>query len=546
MVPLQHGTTLSQQFAQCVVDARRSKHMPSKSQDHLHRLVRSMTGAEKRNFKLFTRRVAPDGETNQHLLFDAISSMDAYDEEALLRRFRHEAFTNHFPITKRRLYETVLKSLASFHADSSVDVRLHRLLQQVEILHQRALYDDAWKVLQSVRKSAEKHERHPALLAVTEWERRLIECRNYSGMDARELDVRSDRDKSLQESIAQVSALWSLKSKLLMELYQHGQARDKEGLAAIDHLLEHTALQVPNDLLSARAQFLYHHVHGAAAFGMGDTAKCHQHLSQNLSLLNGKRDRFQHEPNLVLGVMSNLIYVCIQRGHYEEAFAHLREFRVLPALWKMPESEDLDLKLFSTSMSLELSMHLRTGNVAEALELVHVVERGLARHAGLISPVRAAGFNYQLAYTLFMAGRPDKALARIHTLLNQARVDNSSEAVCFGRLLQLLLLLETGKTDVLRFTLRNTERFLRLRARKQRFEPLFLQLVRALSRKGNAEEQHALITAFRDRMLELEYHPFERTVFDHLDPIAWAESKLTGEPYATRIKRRLQAVERAA
>lgn len=504
-----------------------------------------MTGAEKRNFKLFTGRSAPDGETNQHLLFDAIAGMDAYDEEVVLKRFQHEAFTHHFPITKRRLYEAILKSLAAFHSDSSVDVRLHRLLHQVEILHQRALYDDACKVLQSVRKQAEQHERHAVLLAVAEWERRLIECRNYSGTDEQELGARTNRDQVLLEAIEQVNALWNLKSELLMKLYQRGQARDPESLAAIDRLLKHPALEDAGKLHSARARFLHHHVHGAAAFGMGDTETCHRHLSENLHLLNSERDRFQDEPNLVLGVMSNLIYVCIQRGRYDDAFAHLREFRVLPALWKMPESEDLDLKLFSTSMSLELSMYLRTGKVAEALELVPVVDRGLARHAGLISPVRAAGFNYQLAYTMFMAGRPDKALARIQTLLNQARVDNTSEAVCFGRLLQLLLLLETDKTDVIRFTLRNTERFLRLRARKHRFEPLLLQLVRELSRKAKTDEKQALIAAFHNQMLDLESDPFERMVFDHFDPIAWAESKLTGESFAARIKQRV-GLERAA
>src|SRR5436190_8087617 len=111
--------------------------MPSKAHDHVHRVIRSMTRAEKRYFKLYTGRHVLEGQSNQQLLFDAIAAMDDYDESALLARFRHEAFTNRFAITKRRLYETILRSLGAFHAESSVDSRLSRLLHQVEILYKR-------------------------------------------------------------------------------------------------------------------------------------------------------------------------------------------------------------------------------------------------------------------------------------------------------------------------------------------------------------------------------------------------------------------------
>lgn len=513
--------------------------MPRKSQDHLHRLIRSMTRAEKRYFKLFIGRHAPEGASHQQLLFDAIARMETYDEAGLLLRFTAEAFTHRFAVTKRRLYESVLRALDAFHAESSVDVRLYRLLHQVEILYQRALYTDAMKMLMSVRRLAAQHDRTHALVAASEWERRIMESNNYAAVNEAQLQDLAAADARLVEQQVQVNGLWDLKSRLFLQLYRDGQARDARALDSLTSLLDHPLLKDASDLMTAKARFLYHHVHGAAAFAMGDTSRCHAHLTANLGLLNNERERFMGEPNLVLGVMSNLIYVCIQRGLYSEAFAHLRSFRTLPSQWNMPESDDLDLKLFTSTTSLELSIHLRMGDFDKALELVPIVERGLAEHAHRMGPVRRAGFNYHLAYAYFGAGRYDKALRWVNELTNEARADDHSDPVCAGRLLQLLILLELGKKDLLAYTLRNTERFLRLQGRKHRFEPLLLQLVRGLISARSDAARKELVERFRQAVIPLASEAGEHVIFDHFDPIAWAESKLTGEHFAVRIKHRI-------
>ena len=85
--------------------------MANKAHDHLHRLIRSMTKAEKRYFKVHSGRHLSDGERRYHRLFDAIAAAEEYDEAAIIQRFSQEAFTHRFAITKRRLYETVLDSL---------------------------------------------------------------------------------------------------------------------------------------------------------------------------------------------------------------------------------------------------------------------------------------------------------------------------------------------------------------------------------------------------------------------------------------------------
>jgi tetratricopeptide (TPR) repeat protein len=520
--------------------------MSNKAHDHVHRLVHSMSRAEKRYFKLYTGRHMLGGHSNHQLLFDAIAAMPEYDEAALLHQFQGEAFTHRFAITKRRLYEAILRSLDAFHAESSVDARLHRMLHQVELLHQRALYEDAAKMLQSARKLAVQHERHVILVQALQWERRLLERANYAHATALELDRIAAESEALRIDQQQLDELWDVKSRLLMGLYRQGKVRDAQALEELRRLLDRPVMREPARLGSARARFLFHHLHGAASFAGGDMPTCRTHLTAAFDVLLGERERFLDEPHLVLSVLSNLIYVHVRLGAYEQAFELLHQFRTLPGLWEMPETEDLDLKLFCTSTSLELTIHCQMGAFEKALELAGSVERGLAQHEDRLGAVRKAGFYYQLAYAYFGAGQYQQALRWTNRLLNDVHIDESAEIVCFGRLLNLLAHIEGGKREMLPYALRSTERYLQTRGRAHKFEPVFLAMVHGIMK---ARDEQALRRTYEQFMLQLaplETDPMEQVVFDHLDPLAWAESKLTGRSYGELVRERADRLGKAA
>jgi hypothetical protein len=520
--------------------------MSNKAQDHVHRLIHSMSRAEKRYFKLHALRHAQSGQSNHQVLFDAIAAMEVYDERALLERFSTEAFTHRFPVTKRRLYEHVLRSLDAFHAEASLDIRIHRGLHQVKILYDRALYDDAVKLLSGLRRLARQHDRQPALHAVLEWERRLAERDNYAHVGEEQLDELVRRSESLRDEQEQLVTLWELKSRLFITLYRTGKARDASMRRTVDALLARDPLQDPTMALSTKARFLHHHLHGAAAFAKGDLQHCLEHLEANIELLEGERERCTVEPHLAISVLSNAAFVCISLGRDKEAIRHLKAFRNAPAVWNMPETPDLDLKLFSTSYSLELGMHTRSGNIDQALGIIPLVERGIDRHGHNLGPLRRAGFRYQIAVVHFMAGNWQDALRWTNRLLDELRVEDSLELSLEGRLLYLAVLYETGKKDLLSYALRNTERFIKAHGCAHRFEPPFMTLMRALGKASTVGESSKAFGRFRDVLVAMSDDPLEASAPGRFDALAWAEGKLTGRSFAEVVRERASRPGRAA
>ena len=61
--------------------------MPARTQDHVHRLISSMSPAEKRYYKLHIARYGQEHGI-QELLFNAIADMKRYDEDAMLAALR--------------------------------------------------------------------------------------------------------------------------------------------------------------------------------------------------------------------------------------------------------------------------------------------------------------------------------------------------------------------------------------------------------------------------------------------------------------------------
>lgn len=67
-------------------------------------------------------------------------------------------FLKHLPVVKNQLFHSILKQLKQYLYVSSVKNELLELLQDADILIQKSMYKEAYKLLQKAEKLAEKNE----------------------------------------------------------------------------------------------------------------------------------------------------------------------------------------------------------------------------------------------------------------------------------------------------------------------------------------------------------------------------------------------------
>ena len=133
--------------------------------DNLFNLIKSLNRSEKRYFKLFTKDKTINGKNNHHILFNLIDKMDVYDEELLKRKLKKEPkILNFLASIKYQLYNSILRSMHIFHAQSSVEAELGEALHQIEFLRIKKLYDQALGVIKKAKVIAEERERFTYLM----------------------------------------------------------------------------------------------------------------------------------------------------------------------------------------------------------------------------------------------------------------------------------------------------------------------------------------------------------------------------------------------
>jgi hypothetical protein len=493
--------------------------------DQLHRLIHSLTKQEKRHFKIFASRHTIGEQNNYVHLFDIIEKMKVYDEAALLKKLRGDAPPGNFSIVKMRLYESILRSLDQFHHNSSVDAQLWKELHYAEILYKKTLYEQCAKRLRSARKLAEKYEKLAALVEIHAMEKALAEKDSYSGMKDEDILRMLEEDRKVAEEIRTYNDLWNVKSRLFVMLNTKGRARGSAQLDEFRGLIDASIRDKAPEKLSVNSRFLYHHTYSAYYFAIADAENCHVHLAANVALIEANTEIFRDEPNVYFGVLTNLIYVGSRLKRYAEVLENLEKLRALPEKLDTARNEDLELKLFSSAYSLELTLYNSIGHFDKAMTLVPKIEEGLARFEDRLSKLRQAHFSISVAVACYGAGKLQQALRWTTRLLNDPAIGQNEWIYAVAQVFSLILHIELDHRDLLPYVSRNVQRYLKSRNRAYQFESVFLRFAEKVSRTAGSKEMQPLFEELHFQLKKLEEDPFEKSAFEYFDFPAWAESK---------------------
>ncbi len=511
--------------------------MANKSSTQLHDLIHSMSGAEKRYFKVFSERHHPGSTKNYVVLFDSIHDQKEYDDDALREQFAGEVFLRHFSIAKNRLYHQILRSLAMFHAESSVEVNITRRLHYAEILFSKALYNQCARVLATAEKLALEAEQWEALLLIVRRKKRLVEVSQYEETDG---DIESIIEVEIRalSALATTADLWRAKSRIFRELFVSGQARNDADLEQLREVMEHAEESYASGTTCFESQYLILHMRSAFHFALGDYGKCFAALSENRVLFESHPKRMEDEPDAYIAVLTNLTYVAAKLNRFDTTQNALDTSRNLPPALMQKLTTDLEFRIFTNTYSLELAIANLTGRTKRAPELLSEISEGLEKWSGRLSTVRRAGFLHGMSTLYYLLGDRKQSLALNNELLNTIAIDQSEDQYIFAQIFHLILHYDADHFDLIGYGLKSLQRVLKNREKHFEFEEHFLHLLKQAGSAEYPEDRQVAVAEFLQNITPLEGQRFEKTVFEYFDFIAWAQAQLDEGSYADHVRRR--------
>lgn len=507
--------------------------MSNKVSSTLYDLIKSLTKSEKRYFKVASSKHIIGEENKYMMLFDYLDSLDEYDESEIMDYFKGEAFLNKFSITKARLYDNILKSLEQYHACNSVDAQIFSLLNGSEVLHKKSLYKQAKKVLRSAEKLALKHHRYAILVEISLRSKKLYETSSYSEVSLSDLNKMFVEDASVLSKLTAYLQLWNVKSELFFTINQRNRARSKEELDRLKLGLDKIN-EIPEEAYFFDTIYLKNHIYSAYNFYTGSFEISLDYLLQNLDLFRSETRKIKDEANVYYSVLVNSIFIANKLNKpqlYKELLVELKSFS---STYKINLTEDLEIKIFSSVNSLELSLFINAGKFNQAHAILPKIEEGLIKYGSKINQVRKSFLYFQIAYTYFGLGMYNESLKWINTLLNEDSND-IKDLIGFTNLFNLILHYELKNERLLPYTLKSVERYYGKKEQDSSFEKMFLSYFKKILKKDSGINRKEL---FYDLLEDLQKAdnsivsiPMEYFRFDY-----WVEAKAKNIAFASMFK----------
>lgn len=502
--------------------------MKTPSQD-LSLLINSMSKTEKRYFKKFSELHGKVG--NKYLmLFDAISKQKTFDEEALKKQFKGEAFLKQFPVAKNYLYSRILDALEFYHRDSSTHSSVRRNIYRAELLQKKGLYDQSMKTLQRARKEANELDLFHALLEIqTQWEfNAYLEKYDLPNLE------------KLIEETAKTSALLSdtivcrSLSLQMVNLYNHYyRTRNKKILEQAEELMKSPYFKKVEEIKTFSGKLRIYEAKFFFWYAKGNLDAACIEGEKAAALCLSSPAQMKNNIKLYMVLLSNLFYLRSEQKKYTEAFEYLKK---LVEISGHARTYSLLAKYFYLYNNAMLHYLYHTGKLKELEKKLSYVIHELALHESELSNYEKIALLTNISISFFYLGNLKQSIHYMNILRNEYDMSVNPEAQYFLNIFYLIAHFDSGHHEILPYLVQSFNRFLKKKSYISKVETVMVDLLKKMPQPDKGKN---LTEAFNNMKNEIENIPKEKIhyyIFKYFDIVSWLESKIKNKSFQEIIK----------
>lgn len=493
----------------------------------LWELVRALTPSEKRYFKIFAQQ-AGQKDANYLELYEAIEAMPGpYDEDLLKADHPQAGFIKQLSFTKNYLYNLILKSLEYYHADRNSDIQLRSLMNSVQILFDKGLYEQCEKQLRKAAKMAEKYDKVIFQMEVTVWKMALM------NQQLKVKEVRKHLEAAHQENMHRLKSLEGFLELRYLSmngsamLLEHGvKVADVETrLAAFEDVVQR-ARQVyqktPHSFM-VKAVFLdlMAYYENRVRNSVERTLDYRQQL---LQLLEENPHQIEQKPFNLVFAYYNYLYFCLEHKVFDDFEANL-ERMVAIAEKKVfrHHRQKLRSMVFAREVNLRLSYHLARNDWPTAIREGHELAQRVKKWNGELEPQTEGWFALNQCFIHLLEEDLSGALQWVNHILNGELKELRKDIQLHARMIELLIHLLRLDYDLVEYRLASTRRFLNKEDKLFVVEDSYLAWVRKALRAGHtngAQVLQHLKKTLDTGELSVQY----RNLLGYFNFMGWVES----------------------
>ncbi len=515
--------------------------MPKQKNDALFVLVKSLTKAEKRHFKMAHPPTEKGKSALFMQLFDVLDKAKDYDEQKIIKQIT-ELKKQQLSNLKVNLYNHILESLRWLSRQKDIHLQIRQSVDYSRVLYNKGLYQQSLKLLGKAKALATTHQEIELKVQIVEFEK-LIEGRHITRSIENRAELLSEESQICLNQLTNLSHLSNLALSLYGMYLKTGHARNEKEATMIktmfknklDNLkLQQVGLDGSNNSSTLSADTFYEKVYLYQAYSwyayiLQDFILYYRYSQKWVDLFDAFPKQKSSDPAVYLKAVNNLLTAHFFNRNYKKFGEAEQQLESFWAKHKRQFSQNTDTLAFVSTYTAKINKHFLNGTFTEGLALVPKFNRQLKKHELHIDQHRILVFYYKIACLYFGSGENKLAIQYLNKIINLKIGNLRADIQCFARILHLIAHYELKHYDLMEYLIPSVYRFLN---KNKEISPVIAEMLKFL-KKFNYLGIRGLRQAFidlKERLEKVAENPYERRFFLYLDVISWLESKIDHRP----------------
>jgi len=506
--------------------------MPISKTEDVFKLVKSLTGAEKRSFRSFAKR--NNEEDLMYLkLFDLLDKQKSLNEEQILNKLKF-IHSGQYANAKRHLYEQIMISLRLLNKRKKNIIQIREYVDFAYVLYGKGLYMQALKILDKAKKLSKKDSSDLSTMVIVEAEK-MIHSRYITRTGpnmivdlVKESDVGFDKVKN---GVA-LSSLW-----LTLHRYyiNHGHIKTEQEAEELNNYFKETMPNIDADSLGMMEQVHLYQSYVWYYYILHDFENCKEYARKWVDLFRNDSQKQARDANLYLRGYHYLLtslYYLNEYKEFELALAELEEFRGSGYSSFNFNSKILSFLYVHTG---RLNGHIMRPSFGEGVKDITKTLRRLSKYENYLDEHKVMIFYYKIAWIYLGNQQPEKSITYLQEIINMTDKSLRLDIQAYARLMFLMAHFDLENEEIIPSFIRKFEYFKKKSNITSTSQAQLLQFFKDYI-KAPLGSRKEIMRSHLAKLEELAENPYEKRNFLYLDTISWLRSKLSSDTLETTIK----------
>jgi hypothetical protein len=353
-------------------------------------------------------------------------------------------------------------------------------------------------------------------------------------------DLKDNSDNLIEEievcamKIKNMAEYESLKNRLYVQRIEMGVLRNEKEIQSYDWLLKSPLLKNDKQALSINSKILYYELFASYYSYTEDSEKCYEFSSRLIKLIEENKQVIETNVNFPTHFLYRHSIQCYNMGKYHEALEYISKMEVLKV-----KSDIQKLNILLKAYNTKLNVYLKMGNMKKCLQLIPEIETLLEKNKDADKLLKEVVY-WQVTSILMIAEQYKLALKWLVKANIEEDFNIRQDLECIGRIMEIVLHYELGKTDIMEYRLKSNYRFLASKQKMYQLEKIILTSIRKLINVNSKEESIRFFRQLKSALEPIVQDPLESKFLVYFDIMSWLESKISRKKFEEVVKAKLK------